>query len=112
MHEPWKIEYFDMRVEEDALALPSRLLARYLHLADLLIEFGPMLGMPHVRSMGEKLFELRIKSVEGIARAMFCARVGRRIVVLHVFVKKSEKTPRHELELALKRLKEVMRDDA
>jgi phage-related protein len=101
-----------MRVEEDILALPPCLLARYLHLVDLLIEFGPMLGMPHVRSMGEKLFELRIKSAEGIARAMFCARLGRRIVVLHVFVKKSEKTPRHELETARRRLKEVVRDDA
>lgn len=112
MNGRWIVAYFDARVEEDVLGLPDRLLARYLHLAGLLEEYGPMLGMPHVRHMGSKLFELRVKGAEGIARAMFCVRTGRRIVVLHVFVKKSEKTPHHEFEVALARMKEVLRDDA
>ena len=70
-------------------------------------EFGPDLGMPHTRAMGGGLFELRIKAAEGIARVFYCTAIDRRIVVLHHFVKKSEKTPPKELEIARRRLKEV-----
>ena len=69
--------------------------------------FGPDLGMPHTRAMGCGLFELRLKAAEGIARVMFCTLVGREIVMLHQFIKKSEKTPRKELEIARRRMKEV-----
>lgn len=69
--------------------------------------FGPDLGMPHTRSMGGGLFELRIKAAEGIARVFYCTVVDRRIVVLHQFVNKSEKTPPKELEIARRRMKEV-----
>jgi phage-related protein len=69
--------------------------------------FGPDQGMPHTRAMGGGLFELRIKAAEGIARVFYCTAVGRRIVVLHQFVKKSDKTPRKELETARRRMKEV-----
>ncbi|WP_368427849.1 type II toxin-antitoxin system RelE/ParE family toxin [Sulfuricaulis sp.] len=69
--------------------------------------YGPDLGMPHTRAMGRGLFELRLKAAEGIARVFYCTIVDRRIVMLHQFIKKSEKTPRKELEIALKRMKEV-----
>ena len=62
----WKIEYYSDKIEKNILKLPAGLLARYLHLADLIEEFGPSLGMPHTRSLGEKLFELRLKSKEGV----------------------------------------------
>ena len=57
--------------------------------------------------MGGGLFELRIKAAEGIARVFYCTVVDRRIVILHQFVKKSEKTPPKELEIARRRMKEV-----
>ena len=57
--------------------------------------------------MGGGLFELRIKAAEGIARVFYCTVVDRRIVVLHRFVKKSEKAPPKELEIARRRMKEV-----
>jgi phage-related protein len=57
--------------------------------------------------MGDGLFELRIKAAEGIARVFYCTTVGDRIVVLHVFIKKSDRTPRRELALARKRMKEL-----
>ena len=57
--------------------------------------------------MGDGLFELRLKAAEGIARVFYCTLVGRRIVILHQFVKKTEKTPPRELEVARRRLKEV-----
>ena len=71
---------------------------------------GPDLGMPHTRSMGDGLFELRLKATEGIARVFFCVVIGRRIVVLHQFVKKSDKTPKRELKLARNRMKEITDD--
>ena len=69
--------------------------------------FGPDLGMPHTRAMGGGLFELRIKAAEGIARVFYCTVVDRRIVILHQFVKKSEKTSPKELGIARQRMKEV-----
>lgn len=69
--------------------------------------YGPNLGMPHTRAMGEGLFELRLKAAEGIARVFYCTLIGRKIVTLHQFVKKSEKTPRKELEIARRRMKET-----
>ena len=74
--------------------MPKGLLSRYFRLTDLMIEFGSNLGMPHSQSSGEGLFELRVKSKEGIARAFFCTEAHKRIVVLHVFIKKTQKNTR------------------
>ena len=63
--------------------------------------------MPHTRAMGGGLFEVRAKGREGIGRAFYCTIVGQRIVILHAIVKKTEKTPAHDLETARARLKEV-----
>jgi phage-related protein len=63
--------------------------------------------MPHTRAMGDGLFELRLKANEGIARVFFCTVVNRKIIFLHQFIKKSDKTPARELEIARKRMKEV-----
>lgn len=103
----WNIVYHTEVVETFVLALPEGLLARYLRLTDMMLEFGANLGMPHTRAMGDGLFELRIKGKEGIARVFYCMVVGQRIVMLHGFIKKSEKTPLKELELARSRLAEV-----
>lgn len=64
----WRINYFNQKVESGILNLPAKLLARYLRYADRLEKFGPDLGMPHTRSLGNGLFELRLKASEGIAR--------------------------------------------
>jgi phage-related protein len=69
--------------------------------------YGPNLGMPHTRAMGAGLFELRLKAAEGIARVLYCTLSNRRIVMLHQFIKKSDKTPRKELDTARRRMKEV-----
>ncbi|NJM67857.1 MAG: type II toxin-antitoxin system RelE/ParE family toxin [Acaryochloris sp. RU_4_1] len=95
----WSIHYFPEALEDEVLALPPGLLARYLRLTDLMLEFGPHLGMPHTRSMGDRLFELRLKSKEGIARVFFCTLAGERIVMLHSFVKKTQKTPPRQLAM-------------
>ena len=105
----WNVAYHNKVVEAFVLGLPQGLLARYLHLTDMMLEFGADLGMPHTRAMGDGLFELRVKGEEGIARVFYCTRVGKRIVMLHGFIKKSEKTPSQELRLARSRLAEVRR---
>lgn len=64
--------------------------------------------MPHTRALGDGLFEVRAKAGEGIGRAFFCTLVGRKIVILHGFVKKSDKTPKRELDTARAHLKEVL----
>jgi phage-related protein len=103
----WNIEYYSEKVEESVLELPDGLLARYLRLTDLMLEFGPNIGMPHTKAIKSGLFELRIKSKEGIARVFYCTVIRNRILMLHIFMKKSQKIPSKELKLAMKRLKEV-----
>ena len=103
----WRIIYFSERVRSDVLALPPGIRADYLRLTELMVEHGANLRMPHSKAMGSGLFELRPKSPEGIARVFYCTQVGQTIVVLHSFVKKTQKTPNCELEIAIRRLKEV-----
>jgi phage-related protein len=107
----WEIDYFNATVQDGILNFPVKLQARYIHLADRMLAFGPDLGMPHTRAMGNGLFELRLKSKEGNARIFFCIRPVRRILMLHSFFKKSAKTPGKELKIARKRLKEIMDND-
>ncbi|MBC5766518.1 type II toxin-antitoxin system RelE/ParE family toxin [Ramlibacter albus] len=108
----WEIEYHDEKLQDAVLGLPAGLLARYLHLTDRMLEFGPDLGMPHTRSMGDGLLELRLKSKEGIGRVFYCTLLRRRIMMLHQFVKKTEKTPPRELAVARRRIKEWKDADA
>jgi phage-related protein len=77
-----------------------------------MVVLGPNLGEPHTKAFGEGLFELRLKGAEGIARVFFCTLVGRRIVVLHSFVKKSQKTPPRERRIAELRMKEIKDENA
>ena len=108
----WTIKYYNEKVEESVLGLPDGLLARYLRLTDLMLEFGPKLGMPHTKAIKDGLFELRVKSKEGIARVFYCTVINKRIFMLHIFVKKSQKVPNKELKLARKRLKEVKENES
>ena len=104
----WTVEVLDGRVEKEIRALPASLQARYLRFADMLELHGPVgLGMPHIRHLEGPLWEMRLKSRDGIARGVYVAQKGRRIVVLHVFIKKSRKTPDRALAIARQRLKEL-----
>ena len=107
----WKIEYRYKDVEKFVLKLPPGLSARYFHLTDLMIEFGSDLGMPHTKAMSSGLFELRVKGKEGNGRVFYCTLVGKRIVMLHGFMKKTQKTPEKELRKAKLRLNEVKKSE-
>jgi phage-related protein len=103
----WTIAYFNDALQATLLGLPAKLRARFIHLTERMIAFGPDLGMPHTRAMGTGLFELRVKGREGIMRAFFCVQDNRRILFLHAYVKKSAKTPSKELKIARTRKREV-----
>ncbi|WKZ12928.1 MAG: type II toxin-antitoxin system RelE/ParE family toxin [Gammaproteobacteria bacterium] len=103
----WRVTFYSPSLEGEILGLPTGFVARFLRYAERMEVYGPDLGMPHTRAMGSGLFELRLKAAEGIARILFCTVKGREIVMLHQFTKKSEKTPRKELEIAKRRMKEV-----
>ncbi|RQS17581.1 type II toxin-antitoxin system RelE/ParE family toxin [Burkholderia sp. Bp8998] len=81
--------------------------ARFLHIAEMLTEFGlQRVGMPHVRALTGKLWEIRLTGRDGIARAIYVARTGQRLLVLHVFAKKTRRTPRRAIEMVYARMKE------
>ena len=103
----YEIRYYSDEVEEQILSLPDTLAARYVVLTRRMAAVGANLGPPHTDSFGEGLFELRLKGIEGIARVFFCTLIGRKIMMLHSFVKKTQKTPLREIEVARKRMKEV-----
>jgi phage-related protein len=108
----YAISYYSEVVQEEILALPDTLAARYIMLTRRMVALGPNLGEPHTKAFGEGLFEMRLKGGEGIARVFFCTMVGRRIVMLHSFVKESNRTPLRELEIARTRMKEVKHANA
>ncbi|WP_240314148.1 type II toxin-antitoxin system RelE/ParE family toxin [Acidiphilium sp. JA12-A1] len=95
-------------MDDEIMELPPKLQARLLRLFEMVESRGlDQLHEPHVKHLDGKLWELRAKAAEGIARGIYVAVTGRRVVVLHVFVKKSQKTPRRALEFAQERMKEV-----
>ena len=105
----WTIEYFSEAVRLEIAALPVGIRASYVRLTEMIEEFGLDLRMPHSRAMGGGLFELRPKGREGIARVFYCTQVGKRIIVLRSFIKKTNEIPKRELEIARKRQREVIK---
>jgi phage-related protein len=108
----YSIHYYSESVQIDLLSMPATLQARYIGLTDRMRVVGANLGEPHTKAMGDGLFELRLMGAEGIARVMYCTLSGKRIVMLHGFIKKTQKTPRAELDTAIRRMKEVKHADA
>ena len=103
----WTVETLDI-VDAEIEALPPALQARLLRLMEMVETVGlERLREPHVKHIDGKMWELRAKATEGIARGLYVTVTGRRVIVLHVFVKKSQKTPRIALDIARERMKQV-----
>ena len=103
----YTISYYSDVVQAEILGLPDTSAARYIVLTRRMVVLGPNLGAPHTKAFGDGLFELRLKGAEGIARVFFCTLVGKRVIMLHSFIKKSDKTPPRERGIAEARMKEV-----
>lgn len=104
----WSIQVIEA-AESELGSMPEDIQARFLRVVEMLCEFGPHnVGMPHVRPLESKLWEMRLKGIDGIARAIYFAASGQRLVVVRVFSKKTTKTPRREINLAITRMKEFL----
>jgi phage-related protein len=104
----WNVEFFDEQVKHDIDALAIDLRASFQRIAELIRAHGlERVREPYVKHLEGPLWEIRMKGRSGIARAVYITASGRRIVIVHVFVKKTQKTPRREIELALRRAKEA-----
>lgn len=107
----WTIDFYKTKsgncpVRKYLLNLSPRSRIKILETMEYLETFGIELKEPFVKYLGDKIFELRAKDSEGIYRVLYFAAEGKRFIMLHGFTKKTQKTPRKEFEIALKRKKE------
>jgi len=103
----WTVETLGKVVDEELAKLPLDMRGRFVRVSSLIEEFGPFqVGMPHIKSLGEKLWEIRVSGRDGIGRGIYVVATGKKVVVVHVFVKKTQKTPVTALQTALSRAKE------
>jgi phage-related protein len=105
---PWIVEVLDARVRDELEALPPDMRARFRRIVELIQGYGlEQMHEPHVKHLEGPLWEMRMKGKDGVSRAIYVTARGRRVVVVRVFIKKTEKTPRREIDLALERAKEI-----
>lgn len=99
------VQFFNNKIEKFIAGLEKMTIAKVLHTIDLLVKFGSNLGMPHAKKICDGVFELRIRGNQEVR--IFYTFHRSNIIVLHGFVKKTQKLPKKELEIALKRLNEL-----
>jgi phage-related protein len=105
---PWKVGFLDEETKAALNAFPADIRASFQRIVELIQEHGlERVREPYLKHLGGPLWEMRLKGKSGIARAIYVTATGMRIVVVHVFSKKTQKTPRKEIVLALKKAKEV-----
>jgi len=97
----WRVEILNEIVATEIESLPEDIQARFVRVTRLIIDFGlEKVGAPHVKHLEGKLWEIRLTGRDGIARALYVTASGKRVVVVRAFTKKTQKTPRPEIELA------------
>lgn len=100
----WTVVTLDARVDAELQALPADTRARLVRISELISAVGlENVGMPHVRPVRHPVWEMRLSGQSGDARALYVVTQDKRIVILRAFVKKAQRTPRKEIELAFKR---------
>ena len=104
----YTISFYNSTVQQEIAGWPTGIYAKFVRIAEQIEKSGPNLGAPYTKAFGDGLFEIRAKGKEGIGRAFFCCMIDRQVIVLHGFIKKTQKTPQKELKLARKRLKEII----
>jgi phage-related protein len=104
----WIVETLNEVVDAELEALPADMRARLAHIANLIEEMGlERVGEPHVKHLESSIWEMRLTGRSGISRALYVVATGRRVVIVRAFIKKTQKTPRREIELALARAKSI-----
>ena len=103
----WTVETLNETVDAEIEALPEDMRARLARIAQLIEQKSlERVGEPHVKHIEGRLWEMRLTRRSGISRALYVT-AGRRMIIVRVFAKKTQKTPRREIELALSRAKSV-----
>ena len=104
----WTVVTLNETVDAELAELPPEMRARLVRIAQLIESVGlPNVKEPHVRHIRGRLWEIRLKGKTGIARALYITAREQRVVIVRAFIKKTEKTPTNEIDLALQRAKEV-----
>lgn len=104
----WTVSYLDPIVGHEIAELPKDMQAKLRRVADMIEQLGlSAMREPYIKHLQGKLWEMRLTGRDGIARAIYVTVSGQRVVVVRVFRKKTQKTPRGEIELALKRAEQV-----
>ncbi len=107
----WKIEYYNEEVKREIAALPDATFAKYEMIVTRLSQFGPNIQrMPHMRHLVDGLWEIRAIANDGSARIFYSWLRHNHYIMLHSFIKKSQETPKRELDKALRRMKEVQNE--
>lgn len=105
---PWSVVFLDEAVQDALSAMPADIRASFRRIVELIVAHGlERVREPYLRHLEGPVWEMRMKGRGGIARAAYVTAKGRRVVVVHVFEKKTQKTPRREIETALRRAKDV-----
>ena len=105
----WSVEFLNAEVSAELDGMPADIRASFERIVHLVQNFGlERVHEPYIKHLDGRLWEMRLRGKDGISRALYVTAVGRRVVVVRVFVKKTQKTPRREIDLALKRAKEVL----
>lgn len=106
----WIVETLNETVNAELENLPADMRARLAHIARLIEDVGlERVSEPHVKHLEGSLWEMRLTGRSGISRALYVVATGRRVVIVRAFIKKTQKTPRREIELAWARAKTILR---
>ena len=103
----YQLLFFNASVQANIQDWPTQVFASFVRITEQMEVSGPDLGLPYTKAMGGGLFEIRARGSEGTGRAFFCCVKEQKILVLHGFIKKTQTTPRRELRLAIKRMKDL-----
>ena len=105
----WTLETLNAIVDAELEELPADMRARFVHIARLIEEFGlERVHEPHVKHLRGQLWEMSMKGRDGISRDLYVTAFARLVIVVRVFIKKTQKTPAREIKLALQRAREVL----
>ena len=105
----WIVETLSKTVDEELDALPVNMRARFVRICELIAAVGlERMGIPHIRHLTGPLWEMRLNGKDGTSRALYVVVKNKRIVVVRIFIKKTQKTPRQDINLALQRAKEIL----
>ena len=104
----WSFVFVNAEAQVELEALPLDARASFERIVRLVQAFGlERVHEPYIRHIEGPIWEMRLRGRDGIARALYLTATGRRVVILRVFTKKTQKTPRREIELARRRAEEV-----